>query len=290
MEQIERHPTVPTVYEYSDPLSYLRDVLSFRQKKNPSFSIRSWARQLKVKNSSTLWRVLQGQRGISEALLDQLSDNLQLNSEERLFLESLVAAHEGHRDFGGQLKDLRYLAKASHKNILEDDQLHLISEWYHFAILEMTALKDFQADPEWISKRLGSKVPAQTCWEAVERLLRLGLLEESENGEFVRGNPKRVYADGNGHRSEAIRNVHRQMIRSALESVDGQDVQQRTLMGSTLAIRHEDLSEANRIIADAHAKLCALSRDSGADAVYHFSSQLFQLSSDTAPTHDGEPQ
>jgi hypothetical protein len=48
----------------------------------------------------------------------------------------------------------------------------MISDWYHFAILDLTRLDDFQPEPAWVSRKLGLTVSEVKI--AVERLLRLG--------------------------------------------------------------------------------------------------------------------
>ena len=38
---------------------------------------------------------------------------------------------------------------------LQMDTFRVISDWYHFGILELTYLKSFKSDPRWIAKALG---------------------------------------------------------------------------------------------------------------------------------------
>jgi hypothetical protein len=47
--------------------------------------------------------------------------------------------------------------------------------WYHFAILELTRLQDFQPDSRWIARVLGLNPDEVNI--ALARLMRLGLLE-----------------------------------------------------------------------------------------------------------------
>ena len=58
----------------------------------------------------------------------------------------------------------------------------IISDWYHYAILELTELKEFESDINWISQRLGiSKIEAHM---GIKRLKNIGLMVEDEDGNL----------------------------------------------------------------------------------------------------------
>lgn len=54
------------------------------------------------------------------------------------------------------------------------DTCSVISDWYHYAILELTYVSGFKANPNWIVKKLS--ITVEESKSAVERLKRLGLL------------------------------------------------------------------------------------------------------------------
>ena len=58
----------------------------------------------------------------------------------------------------------------------------IIGDWYHCAILELTYLSDFKAEPNWIAKKLG--IGYLEAKLALERLISLGLLVK-ENGNYT---------------------------------------------------------------------------------------------------------
>jgi uncharacterized protein (TIGR02147 family) len=59
----------------------------------------------------------------------------------------------------------------------------LLSVWYHYAILELTQVQGFRTDSRWIAKTLGIAVEDVNI--ALQRLLRLGLLEMSERNHWM---------------------------------------------------------------------------------------------------------
>lgn len=58
---------------------------------------------------------------------------------------------------------------------LAEDARHVLTEWQHFAILELTRLEAFRPDVRWIARVLD--LGTDDIVRAVDRLLRLGLLE-----------------------------------------------------------------------------------------------------------------
>lgn len=63
------------------------------------------------------------------------------------------------------------------------DTFLMVSVWYHQAILEFTHTKVFRADTRWLAKALGISISEVNV--AVQRLLRLGLLEMTRKDRWV---------------------------------------------------------------------------------------------------------
>ena len=51
------------------------------------------------------------------------------------------------------------------------DKFSVISEWYHYAILELTYVSGFKADYKWIARKLS--ITVEEAKVAIERLIRL---------------------------------------------------------------------------------------------------------------------
>jgi len=66
---------------------------------------------------------------------------------------------------------------------LTADAASLLAEWHHYAILELTRLECFEPDVRWIGRVLGLHPDEVNV--ALNRLLRLGLLEMSDAGRWT---------------------------------------------------------------------------------------------------------
>jgi uncharacterized protein (TIGR02147 family) len=170
-------------------------------------------------------------------------------------------------------------ARPSSANVKRDmdlDAFRFISDWYHVAILEMVELKDFQYDYTYIANRIGKGMTKELAKIAVERLLRLGLVEEAKLRKILRRTDGNIIVDKNIP-SEIIRNHHAQLIDLGKQSISGQVFEERDIRGTTITLKKEDYKAAQEILRRAHSEILALSCDKNGDEVYQLSTQFFKL-------------
>lgn len=168
----------------------LQDEFSRRCRINPRYSVRAFARQLDL-DSSTLSQILSGKRNLSGKQIKKLSEKSGIRPP----------ATADVPDF----------------DLLALDSFSVISDWYHYAILDLTCLKSFKNNPKWIAAKLSISEPEAR--QAVERLIRLGMLKTA-GGKLVKA--KRFYTNySEGVTSAAHREYQRQVIKKALEAIDG---------------------------------------------------------------------
>lgn len=141
--------------------SLLTKKLAELQSKNPSFSVRAFAGRLGLQPSATN-EILRGERRVSRKMAERIANRLHLDPSERVeLLRGFEEAKSKKRDeIGGD-----YLK-------LTADQFRILSDWLHFAILNLISTQDFKHDSAWIAKRLA--VSESQTKTALDRLLRLG--------------------------------------------------------------------------------------------------------------------
>ncbi|MEN9722681.1 MAG: hypothetical protein RJB38_667 [Pseudomonadota bacterium] len=268
---------LPRIFDYSDPQSYLRDVLASKRQKNPSFSARAWAAQMGFSGHSLLMFFLTGRRQIRAAHVPKLLKGLKLSEDEARYFQALVhfasAKSTTEKEiFEGLLRQIHPEEKFSHVDL---ERFRLISSWLHMALLEMTQLEGFQADPAWIAKRLDGKATKHQIAEALERLQNLGLLKETEEGRLVKTHAR--LTTPSDRPSQAIREHHRQVLELAIESIESQSVDERVLNSCAMAIDVSKLDQAKALISEFRSKMAALMESPNAGEVYELSVQFFRL-------------
>ncbi|MES2801826.1 MAG: TIGR02147 family protein [Bdellovibrionota bacterium] len=181
---------------------------SERQKKNPKFSLRAYSRWLGL-SPAQVSQIMSGKRSLTVKSLNKISDKLGLSPyEQKKYLFALSS-------------DKNSVTTKVQQKTLAEDQFHLITDWYHLAILSLTRVKDAKSDPRWISQQLGISV--QQANEAISRLIRVGCLQIKPTFKQI-GEPFEVASD---IPSAAIRKHHQQNLQLAAQKIEQVPVENR---------------------------------------------------------------
>ncbi len=268
------------VFAFDDPVDYLNFELRERRRRDTAFSLRAWSRRVGYKNPSYLSHVLARKRRLKPELATKLAADLSLTGKPLQYFELIVMSHAGggtsdNRSYKKLIRSARP-RKYESVNQLSLDTFLMISDWYHWAILEMTELAGFELQPAQIRRRLGGRVDIKTVNGAIERLIRAGLLKRDEQGRV-----KRARAGVNETHApiapEAVIAYHKQMGNLGVEAVGTQPRNERDFYGSTLAFRKEHFARAQEIIQDAHRQLLQLAAHGNGEEIYQFNTQFFRL-------------
>jgi uncharacterized protein (TIGR02147 family) len=230
-----------------------------RRSRNYAFSLRSYAQYLGL-SPAQLSQLLSGKRKLTPKTARKLSLKLNLSPVEREKFE-----------LSGLLLKAEEPVNESHIQLVEDE-FALISDWYHFAILSLSELKDCKASPLWVARRLG--IEHGKAREALERLERLGIV--ALDGGRIRQLKKNLRTTSDIP-SAAIRKYHRQNLQLAAERLETVPPELREFTAITMAMNPENLPEAKRLLNDFKRKLCRLLQTGEPSDVYTFSAQLFPV-------------
>src|SRR5579885_2259362 len=119
----------------------LNEALTNARLRNRAYSLRAFARKLEI-SPAALSEILNGKRNVSKRLAERLVNNLVLPpNESKAILDLFPEPGEGRRALpvGDRLG-------VNGQGDLSNDQFHVISEWYHFAILSLAETTDFRPD------------------------------------------------------------------------------------------------------------------------------------------------
>ncbi|RZA03387.1 MAG: TIGR02147 family protein, partial [Proteobacteria bacterium] len=156
---------------------------------------------------------------------------------------------------------------------LQADQFHLIADWHCFAILSLLETAGAKSKPAWIAQRLG--ISAAAAEGAMERMARLGLLEEGKTGYRLTG---QSFTTSDEIASSAIKKNHSQLLELAKASLERDPLEMRDLLSTTLAIDPAKLPEAKALMGDFREKLSNFLRSGKKQEVYSLQLQLILLS------------
>lgn len=225
----------------------------FEQSKeaNPSYSLRAFAKRLGV-SSGALSLIMNGKRNVSFKLAKKISLILGLEQEESANLL-------------GRAQESQYVQ-------LEMEQFKVMSEWYHFAILNLIKLKTCQHKPLWMATRLN--LPLDTVQKAIERLIKLGHLKVVR-GKYQRQKPSLSTSDDISDLT--LKRAHQENLRLAARQLDRVSTPHRDYTALTMAVDPKTLPLVKKQIRQFQDEIALIMEKQNATEVYKMCIQLFPL-------------
>jgi uncharacterized protein (TIGR02147 family) len=247
------------IFEHINYRAFLKATLAERVQKNPSYSLRAMAKQLGF-SSSQLSEAMSGKANFSSQSLRKIAKSMQLKERESEYL-MLLGELEAQKDPEIREGLLRHLQRCRPgRRPIQDlsvDSFRQISEWYHSPILELAYLEGFEFTVENAAKKVRiTKLEAEL---AIERLLRLELLERNDDGTFRLTN--QCLQIRSPEKNAAMRKFYRQMMEKASQALDEQDPQTERWSGyETLAVASEAQEELRSACDEFFEKMIQIAR------------------------------
>jgi uncharacterized protein (TIGR02147 family) len=255
----------------------LKSEFEHRQNMNESYSLRGFAQKLGIAPSK-ISEILNHKQGLSEKLALKICNELRFSQDETNHFINTVKAHcsKSPKVRAEYTKILEQRNRKIESFDIQESLFSIISNWYHFAILELMNTEDFQSGPKWISKRLS--ISLQDAKHGIQNLEKLGLIEEKNNDFKPTGVNLRT-SDGIG--SSSIKKFNDQILTKAKDAIYEQDVSKRHLSTLTVGVNEEIIPEVFEKISAFRKELNQFisnhSKNNNTEAVYCFSSQFFEL-------------
>jgi uncharacterized protein (TIGR02147 family) len=235
---------------------FLQNELSFRCSKNPNYSLRSFARFLSI-SPSALSAMMNGKRPITEKMKERLGFRMGLSIEQ---LKNLRAKPHGNSR----------ISKTTHEDHFQQltiDTFTVISEPYHYALLELMKTQDFHWDSKWISQRLDKTVSEINF--AIERLERVGILEKNQHGNLTDTTDGFTTDIREGLSTQAQRRFQENSLKQAISSLQNTPIEFRDNTSITFALNKSDIPKAKKMIKGFRRRFCnELEENSNLNEVY----------------------
>jgi uncharacterized protein (TIGR02147 family) len=246
--------------------------LELRVTQNSRYSLRAYARDLGL-TVSQLSQVLNKKLGLSQQSARKVAGRLGLSkTDTERFYDSVVSLHS-RRTLDRKTAEARLLKKHALFQSVNIDHFHVVSDWYHLAILQLMDVRGFQSRPEWIAKHL--RISEGDARKAVERLLRVGLIKKAK-GRLEATNSFNTYS--NGQPSETVRRFHLQILDRAKRALVFDSVDDRDLTAIVMSMNRQRYQEVTQKLKKIRREIAEdLSQDEEKDSVFCLSQQFFEL-------------
>ncbi len=224
---------------------------------NPRFSSRSFAQRLGI-SSGALSEILKGTRKVSPKLATKLA--------ERLSLDPIASAHFTGQDLAvDSVRETEYLK-------LSDDQFHLISEWPHFAVLNLVQSRRSIHKISWFAEQLN--LPLRQVQDIFDRLLRLKMLK-FEKKKYVRCQTAVKTSDDVMNLS--IRKSNMEDLELIRDHLNNLDVSERDLTSITMLIDPKRMSEFKKWVRKAEDQFAQKFQSHDATTAFRLTIALYPL-------------
>ena len=244
----------------------IKEDLSRKQKLNPHYSLRAYARHLGL-HSATLSMVLKGQRSLPAKNITQVAQKLSLTPKDQtLFFESFYKIK-------AKLDDIKIDFANEDRFMLDESNHKIIAEWEHYAVLTLFDLTEFEPSTNEISERLN--ITVNRAEVVLNNLFTAGLVKTNELGKLTTTHANvRTTSD---IKSNALKQSHLENLELAKQKLEEIEVALRDFSSTTVAIDLEKLPEAKSIIREFRQKMTALLRDGEKTEVYQLAIQFYPL-------------
>jgi uncharacterized protein (TIGR02147 family) len=196
--------TQPTPVFFLDFRRHLSDELSLRQRRNSRYSLRAFARFLKI-DAPTLQKIISGRRALGAKTLRSLAKRLELEEGE---IGRYVHAHEERRRLGISLDfDRKHV---SYK-LLGAESLALMGRWQAYAALELTYLPYFQMSAESLAPAL--RMSFQEATELLREMEKADWLVKDVDGRYL----SKIGPTSTDPSDPNVRKMRRQLMEQILE-------------------------------------------------------------------------
>lgn len=266
------------IKQFTDYRAYLLAHVQDCKRRRIDWTYGLFARQLGLKDTSSITKIIQGQRAPGAAVTQSLVRYFKFSPKEAQYFQDLVRLEKIRRDPRLTILLLEKMGK-DHPDgalkVLDDKSFQLISQWYCTAIREMVRLDQFFEDPNWISKKLRFKVTPTEAERAIELLIQAGLLKRDERQKLVIAQGRFHTTDDKA--SEAIRRYHHSMLTHAQAALDQFRVDEREFTAATLTMNIERFQEAKELIREFRSRFAKLLEEDKGNVTAQIQIQFFPL-------------
>ena len=273
-------------YLYQDLSSFLTAYISFRKKSSPLWSMRTWAKVMKLNNPGYFSMVINGKRRISEDLEKSLVEQMKLDpaGQEHFFLLCKLSRAKTQNDIEALKGEI---SKSSHKLEIYRPKLEGKKFKYtlaHLILLDLCMRNGCKDPVDMVRCAVLFPFDLEILKQAFEDLLSNDMIRQS-NGVFqsvhenvhLRGTP-----------SEEIRAIQKQVLDLAKLSLTNHSPALREISTRSVWIPDEKLPKVKELLRRFQTDLVKECGDPGQyDAsltLYQFSSAFFPVLGPLAPS------
>jgi uncharacterized protein (TIGR02147 family) len=274
---------LPDLFEYLDYRAYLKDYFEANKNSQVAWSYQVFAEQMGFKAKDFLFRIMKGEKNLSQASILKMTEGLKLNSLQTQYFDTLVKCNQSHNIaernlYFNLLNTIKTQGRTTHPvQRLRQDQFQFYSKWYHSVIRSLIEMFGFQNDFKQLAASLSPRITAREAESSVMLLQKLGLIRKNETGHFE--TTQKTITTGKDTSHILIPAYHKATIELSAAALENIPVLERDMSNLTLGISASTFKHLTERLREFRKEILERAeKDEDADRVYHLNLHLYPLS------------
>ena len=277
------------IIEYQDYHTFLSDYYEER-KRTSAFSWREFAKIAGFVSPSYLKDVCSGKTNLSKVTMGRVAAAVGLVGYEVTYFEAMVQFGNAKTDDVRKkfLEQMQSIALDHKVRIVDKDAFEYYDSWKNSVVRELAPIMP-GAMPGEIAKMCTQEISALEVRKSLAFLERTGFLKQIDENVYVQ-TEKSVEGSREGL-PLALRSMHREMGRLAIDSLDRFASNERNITGVTMGVDRETYERIVHELDECRKKITAIAEEcDNIKQVYRLNLQLFPLSKEVAKNEEAKDE
>lgn len=261
----------PSIFRYDDYRKFARDCYLTAKAAHGTVSLATLARKVGVTRMSVK-HVLDGKRHIAESRIKAFARALNLDPAASDYFRKLVLLNKAKNDEERVrlLENITSTTMSPYGELyLDEPSIGFYRHWIYPVIAELSYVRGFRPEAEWIQRHLAFPVERRTVEAALADLDRMGFLKGGRRAQAKIKVPA-------GFRSIIYKRFVTDMAKQACTAVGKQAAEDRQFSTLTVSVDETRFKQAKALVEEFRHRLHdLLANDAECDRVIHVNVQLF---------------
>ena len=260
----------PNLEDFSDPVSFVEAMLTFRKRTERGFSILKATTTLRRVSPALVSLVVARKRTLTPDRADEFAKLLALTAAERHFFKAWV---NGETSASTQpAVNGAVVAAPMKRPNRKEVSTHILKDWLNPYVKDVFQFSEVQRDPSLAERILLHIASPKRVQSAVDFLMREGHLRKTLDGRVVLDTPLSV-ADAKVP-NQKVRQFHKSALVIAQKAIDRVPAAERNAVTMTVALNEKNFKELFEMMEEFGARLRDFANELGekaeGDTLYQF--------------------
>lgn len=268
----------PSVFDRQSSIDIIKDFYFARSTKNRSYSLRAFARDLKI-SPQVLSNMFHKRHKMSIRRAKEISLRLDFSKDEVEYFLALVEMESCRNKVQKDRAARKVTSLLNQMSLQElDERKHnLLTDAANILCLQMMKVDSYDGNPSFIAER--TRLSMAQVENRLKKLTRLGVVEQQGISYWPRNADFKVRTRFS---SESVQLFHHQVIKRSLDSIKNQKMNERKLHSTVGAIDQKSYQKILQILEAAQKEvLSEMKNTESRKVVYACSLQFFSMENNT---------